>query len=364
MKNKNWTWRLFFAGLVLLIIGGIGFAFTFQSGNMFENGEAYSKTFTLTNDTVKNITVDTTHDSNILFKESQNGKNYVEVSGHYSNNEIKQIKSTEVQNDGTTLNLEVKNKGSFFNVMKIYAYGKQNVTIYLNNDSALDELTIHGNSADTLVSDGKVKNLAVSASSGEIQLERMTSNGTKVTNESGDVRLTDLKGSTTVTSSSGEIETTRLKGNLTIESSSGDISTENISGEEIKLANNSGEIQANLLSAKQISFESNSGDIEGSRLDGKVHANSSSGTIDLEDLMNDSSAKTSSGDIDLTFSQAPKTVDATSNSGEVKIELPSGTKAIYNVRSDSGSVKIPNNSKNASSEINAVTSSGDIKVSH
>ncbi|WP_088825758.1 MULTISPECIES: DUF4097 family beta strand repeat-containing protein [Listeria] len=362
MRNTKWTWRVFFAGLALLIIGGIGFAFTFN-GNVIEKGEAYNKTFTLTDDKVENITLNTEHDSNIIFKESQNGKNYVEVSGHYTKSEIEQIKTTEVQNDGTTLNLEVKNKEPFVDFMKINIYGKQEITIYLNKEQALKELVVEGNSSDMMVSDGSLQTLKVSASSGEIQLERTNADQISVNNDSGDTRLVDLTGDTNVKASSGEIEAARIDGDLTTETTSGDIDAENVTGSAIKLVSNSGSISADNFSAKQISLETNSGDIEGSQLDGKVHSTSSSGSIELDGLGASASAKTSSGDIELAFNQEPKTVTVDSNSGEVNVTLPAGIKAIYNVRSDSGDIKMPNNSKNASSEINAVTSSGDIKIS-
>lgn len=68
MPKHHWRSKLFFAGLVLFIIGAIGVGFTMKSGEMIEKGEPLTKTWDLADSDISKITFSSSRDTLIEWK--------------------------------------------------------------------------------------------------------------------------------------------------------------------------------------------------------------------------------------------------------------------------------------------------------
>lgn len=68
---------------------------------------------------------------------------------------------------------------------KIYAYGKQKVTIYLTKDTKLADLEVKSHSGDIDVADFKVKKFVSSTNSGELKVTNLEANTAQMATSSG-----------------------------------------------------------------------------------------------------------------------------------------------------------------------------------
>ncbi|EAH1618184.1 DUF4097 domain-containing protein, partial [Listeria monocytogenes] len=129
MRKHHLSKKLFFAGLVLFIIGAIGVALTMNKGNMIEKGEPLTKQWDLSAESINSIAFSSERDVTFEWKESTNGKNYIELKGNYSANDKKAIQKLDpVSEDGTSFNITVPEEEDWYNGFgKIYAYGQQKV---------------------------------------------------------------------------------------------------------------------------------------------------------------------------------------------------------------------------------------------
>lgn len=134
---------------------------------------------------------------------------------------------------------------------------------------------------------------------------------------------------------------------LTVESSSGDL---NVSG-----------------MPDGANLKTSSGDIELHDVGGPLWLESSSGDLEADGLTaTEVTTKSSSGSVDLNFAVAPTAVDAKASSGDVSIQIPSGTES-YKVDADTSSGDLTTEIKTdptATRTIKADTSSGDVTVEY
>lgn len=130
-----------------------------------------------------------------------------------------------------------------------------------------------------------------------------------------------------VESSSGDIDISQLKvEEFSTEASSGDITIDQISvSTNNKMEASSGTIHVKNSSASVFNLGASSGDIILQNVDGHVEAETSSGSIELNNkqVTGNINALASSGDVIVQFDESPKSlaVDFTGNSGEGVIEL-------------------------------------------
>ncbi|UHA60698.1 DUF4097 domain-containing protein [Metabacillus litoralis] len=130
-----------------------------------------------------------------------------------------------------------------------------------------------------------------------------------------------------VESSSGDIDISQLKvEEFRTEASSGDITIDQISvSTNNKMEASSGTIHVKNSSASVFDLGASSGDIILQNVDGHVEAETSSGSIELNNkqVTGNINALASSGDVIVQFDESPKSlaVDFTGSSGEGVIEL-------------------------------------------
>lgn len=364
MPKKHWRSKLFFAGLVLFIIGAIGVGFTMKSGAMIEKGESLTKTWDLADSDISKITFSSNRDTLIEWKKSTIGKNYVELSGNYSKKDKEDIeKLNAVSSNGTSFDLTVPEEMVWFNFGKIYAYGKQTLTVYLTEDTELSDLQLKSDSGDMTVSNFKANNFVSSTSSGELKVNKIEAASVKASSTSGDIDLVDIKGDTNVETNSGETNITQVTGDLTVDGNSGDVTVSGVKAKNTKIAIESGEIElANSEITDLATLTSSSGDISTLDVKGKMQVESSSGSVELEQLTSNLNVKTSSGDIDASFINGAKDIQVNTGSGEVDLKVPASYKAIYEVNTSSGSVKKPTSDSNTKNRVTIDSSSGDITI--
>jgi Putative adhesin len=166
-----------------------------------------------------------------------------------------------------------------------------------------------------------------------------------VTDSSGNMHASGLRGTVTLSVSSGELGVSRLAGNIQLDDGSGNITASGLTG--------------------GIRMDSSSGDITASGLTGNLRFQDDSGNVVAEGLTGTDVAGVSlSGDITLTFTKIPDRVQVTASSGNIKLMLPPGATA-YDVNSSDSSgntaITVP---RSASSKhvIIVADQSGDITV--
>ena len=177
--------------------------------------------------------------------------------------------------------------------------------------------------------------------SGDLQLSHQKGGDVKIKTGSGDVKMEDVAGTVTGETGSGEVGLRKYTGGgAELETGSGDIVIEDATG-SMKLSAGSGDIRASgLKGAKVIETSTGSGDVA---LSGDLG--------DLVRLTSDSG----SGSIVIHTTRVPSLhISATSDSGEVDVNLP----GMSNVSAHSHSIRADVNGAKGSAELEA--GSGDV----
>jgi hypothetical protein len=150
---------------------------------------------------------------------------------------------------------------------------------------------------------------------------------------------------------------------VAVSDASGDLTAAGLSG-RVTLSDGSGNLNAAGLSGT-LSLAERSGDLSGLR-GGVVRLASNSGEIVVTGLAGtDVHSRNVSGDITLTFSQVPRQVDVTDDSGNVTLVLPPGATRYHVVARDgsgNSTVSVPQ-SRSSPYTITATDGSGNINIS-
>ena len=166
-----------------------------------------------------------------------------------------------------------------------------------------------------------------------------------------------------VTDSSGGLNASGLRGTVTISDSSGDLGASDLAG-NIRLHDSSGGITASGLTGN-IRLDNSSGDITASGLTGGIRFQDDSGGIVANGLAaTDVVASNSSGDITLTFTKIPERVQVSDESGSITLVLPPGATAYDVIHSNSSgntAIAVPTSSS-SKHVIIVADQSGDITV--
>ncbi len=135
-------------------------------------------------------------------------------------------------------------------------------------------------------------------------------------NVSSDVDL----GEVTCSTASGNLRLKNVAGNLEVKSASGDVQARTVGGS----------LKANLAS----------GDVSAKRVRGEVQVNTASGDVRIKEASGDVRAKSASGDVVLDL-WSGQDLRVKTISGDVSLVVPPGTRADLNLRSMSGSIRMP-----------------------
>lgn len=192
-------------------------------------------------------------------------------------------------------------------------------------------------------------NVKATASSGSIWLTDITGK-TDVHSYFGDVNLkhisgitnahissgmfdaVDIKGDLSIQSDFGDVSVTNARGNTTINSSSGSIVLDSLTGKDLILNSNFGDLTLKDINASS-SIVSNSGNVEIDRLKGNLVLNTQFGEVNIDDLTGNLQLSGNSGDIHLKDLIGDMVVD--SQFGNVTLK---DTKGNVVVQANSGDI--------------------------
>lgn len=168
-----------------------------------------------------------------------------------------------------------------------------------------------------------------------------------VSDDSGDLTVSDFRGHVTLTDGSGDLDAAGLSGTVSLRDSSGDLGACELSG-TVSLSDGSGDITVAGLAGSGVRIADNSGEVVVTGLAGT-----------------DVTGSDVSGDITLTFSSVPRRVYVTDGSGNITLVLPPG-RARYHVIARDGSgtttVSVPQQ-RSSPYAVTAVDGSGNINIS-
>jgi DUF4097 and DUF4098 domain-containing protein YvlB len=205
--------------------------------------------------------------------------------------------------------------------------------------------------AEIIVTVDDVKEIKVDNSSGDIDIERISSGFIVLEASSGDISLEDVIGDRiSIETSSGDIRGIDLEGDMRVSSTSGDQQLREIKG-DFDAESTSGNITLVYFDGL-VRLESTSGDIRVSNGKGLASARTTSGDIEGDDLMiaNDLTLDATSGDIYLELMNDPDDLsfDLDSNSGDLQAGRYDGEDELY--------------IKRGSIWVRGKTTSGDIEI--
>lgn len=166
---------------------------------------------------------------------------------------------------------------------------------------------------------------------GDVNLEH-TQGATSTHISSGNYVAHDVKGEITIQSDFGDISVVNALGNTTINSSSGSITLDSLSGEKCNINSNFGDLKLKNIHASS-SIVSNSGSIEIDRLTGNLVLNTQFGEVNIDDLTGNLRLYGNSGDIQLKNLIGDMVVD--SQFGNVSLK---DTKGNVSVQANSGDI--------------------------
>jgi DUF4097 and DUF4098 domain-containing protein YvlB len=210
----------------------------------------------------------------------------------------------------------------------------------IKSDHGSDSFEAHTGSGDVTVSD-QAGGVDMETGSGDITLSRQKGGDVKVETGSGDVKLHDIAGGIHGETGSGDVELRGATGSgADLETGSGDIVLDNVTG-SLKLRAGSGDIRGTDLKAGQV-----------------VETNTGSGDVTLSGDLGDVvrlSADSGSGSIVIHTKRVPSMhISATSDSGDVDVDLP----GMQNVSVRHHSFRADVNGGKGSAELEA--GSGDV----
>lgn len=128
-------------------------------------------------------------------------------------------------------------------------------------------------------------------------------------------------------------------GELEIETNSGSIKLkEALELSKLKTKQTSGSLKIEQLTAKEVIAETGSGSIKGQDIEvNNFKGISGSGSIKLDKVIGNADVKTNSGSIKTSFIEVDQRIEASTNSGSVKLELPKNLNFDFIGETSSGS---------------------------
>lgn len=166
---------------------------------------------------------------------------------------------------------------------------------------------------------------------GDVNLEH-TQGATSTHISSGNYVAHDLKGEMKIQSDFGDISIVNALGNTTINSSSGSITLDSLSGEKCTINSNFGDLNLHKITAES-SIVSNSGSTTINKLNGNLNLNTQFGNVSIENLIGNLQLNGNSGDIRLKNLIGDLVVD--SQFGNVTMK---DTKGNVSVQANSGDI--------------------------
>ena len=320
--------RLLATTLILVGILGIayfGFGFGFGFVNTKDaSTSSYSQrwNFDLTNQPLQSLSIDTDFDIDVRYTTTNKAEGYVELSGKMPQYLIDNLQATKVAGDSLRLKLISSNGWPWFSFDFSDDKEKLTLIIALNQDQALNEFTVNGDSSEVQLQTLISSKVTLNTSSGDIQIDNVTTDKLALTGSSGSVSASHI-----------------LAKDITISTSSGDVNLEDATG--------------------NVTSQSSSGEMKLEQVKGDIDLSSSSGDILVDQLQGDGKIQTSSGEVVLD-GQRSDSLSITTSSGDVSLSNDKVFQGTYNLSTSSGDILAPESPAVTADTITIETSSGDI----
>lgn len=183
----------------------------------------------------------------------------------------------------------------------------------------------------------------------------------KLKSGSGDIQAKDGSGGLTAETGSGDVTVDTQSGAVTLHSGSGDLEMHHQKGGDVMLKTGSGDVKLEDI-AGTVSGGTGSGGIELRKYSGDgVELETGSGDIDIDGGSGSMKLSAGSGDIKATGLTATKVIETETGSGDVTLSGDLGDLVRLTSESGSGSIVI-HTTKVPSLHINATSDSGDVNV--
>ncbi len=237
--------------------------------------------------------------SDIVFKHSSDGRCIVECHENRDS-----IHSVTVKDNTLTIN----NAETYpWYIWLSISFDSPKVTIYLP-DTGYGELDVESDTGDVTVPGGFIfDNIDISTDTSDVDLSASTTGNIHVESDTGDVELSNVECGKDiridVDTSDVDLIDARCR-NLVCEGDTGEISLiRTIVSESIRIQNGTGDVEFHDSDASEIRVDTSTGDVSGNVLTPKVFdARSKTGDVDVPNYATGGSCtiRTSTGDIDIT----------------------------------------------------------------
>jgi lia operon protein LiaG len=283
VKKGSKTKIVFYAALILLVIGLAGTFISFRSDTFSFGGVEVHQTKNIENMKIEHLSIESSS-TDVEVKSANRNNIKVELTGRASK-KIKNDFQLMTKESGNNLLIMIKRKG---------------VSVNFGVDRVKVVVTVPSNHLKKL----------------------------KVDTESGDQKIYSLAlDQAELNASSGDIQAYRLevKETLGLQSQSGDIKTNDSNMGDLSVHSSSGDITGNELKARSSQIEASSGDIDLQGVNGDINTKTGSGDVLIKQksLLGNINIETGSGDGEIRMINVPKSVavDFNGGSGDGDIQL-------------------------------------------
>ncbi|MFD0619095.1 DUF4097 family beta strand repeat-containing protein [Paenibacillus sp. GCM10027629] len=266
---------------------------------------AYTKKWDFKAAEFKNFILNSDYDIDVEFRESPDQSGYVELSGKLPPEKIASLENVEIQRAG--LNLDLERDSVFqFQVFDFSFSSDQKLVIALPQGEVLDLMELNSTSSNIDVERARAMSVKVKTTSGDLNVKQLDAEQVKLEATSGNIKGQELQGQVELTTKSGEVRLDQLSGDIV--------------------------------------------------------AVVTSGNIDVKDHVGTANLRTTSGNIELTQLQITPEVSLESTSGNVDLTIPQAFDGVYDVKTNSGEIEIPDTTLTTKDMVKARTSSGNITI--
>ncbi|MBU5670823.1 DUF4097 family beta strand repeat-containing protein [Paenibacillus brevis] len=295
MNTKKWS----LLSIIFILIGLAGMAY---EGFRFTDKLPYfEKQWQL--DSIQELRIKSGSNVDMEFIASQDGSNYIEVSGNMKQELIDKLESSELSGPKVSLDLTNPESWSFFTVD--FQSTNQSVTVALADAELMERLQVELSHSNGTFSGLQANRIELTTLSGNLKLDSASAEQLDMETTSGNITLSALTGSAKLKVISGNIKADSVQGDLQVEGFSGNITIRDLQG--------SGVIK------------------------------NTSGNVKLEDQRSDQ-------------------LDITVTSGNVTLSKDQAFKGIYDLKANSGTIKAPDSPMETTDMIKIRANSGNIRI--
>lgn len=295
MNTKKWS----LLSIIFILIGVAGMAY--EGFHFADKLPYFEKQWKL--ESIQELSIKSGSNVDMKFIASQDGSNYIEVSGNMKQELIDKLEASELSGPNVSLDLENPESWSFFSVD--FQSTNQSITVALADAELMERLEVELSHSNGTFSGLQANQIEIKTLSGNLKLDSAYTEQLDMETASGNITLSALTGSAKLKVFSGNIKADSVQGDLQVQSLSGNITIRDFQG--------SGVIK------------------------------STSGNVTLEDQRSDH-------------------LDITATSGNVTLSLDQAFKGIYDLKATSGTVKAPDSPMATTDVIKIRASSGNIRI--